>query len=108
MIKAFTFNASHFLYQKYPFVGCQCGFDGDCSKAPHLNSVPICNCDTMFSRSMDHGYLSQKEALPVMQLSYGGSYSQHSSIQYILGPLVCRGKFQINVVLVSAYLKLTY
>ena len=42
---------------------------------------------------MDQGYLSQKAALPVMQLSYGGSYSQHSSIQYILGPLVCRGKF---------------
>ena len=41
---------------------------------------------------MDQGYLSQKEALPVMKLSYGGSYSQMSSIQYILGPLVCRGE----------------
>ena len=66
--------------------------DGNCSKAPHLNSDPVCNCDTMFSKAMDQGYLSKKDALPVMKLSYGGSYSQLSSIQYILGPLVCRGE----------------
>ena len=50
----------------------------------------------MFPQSVDEGYLSQKEALPVMELSYGGSFSPISSIQYILGPLVCTGRFKIQ------------
>ena len=81
----------------YPFEGCQCSLDGNCNRPPYLNSDPICNCDTMFPRAIDEGYLSQKETLPVMKLSYGGSYSQHSSIQYILGPLICTGKFDMKI-----------
>ena len=48
----------------------------------------------MFLKSVDEGYLSQKEALPVMELSYGGSFSPISSIQYILGPLICTGRLK--------------
>ena len=78
--------------QKYFYEGCQCGLDGNCNKSPFHNSVPICNCDTVFQKSVDEGYLTRKEALPVMKLSYGGAYTQHSSIQYILGPLICEGQ----------------
>ena len=46
----------------------------------------------MFPESEDKGALTAKEALPVMKLGYGGAYSQHSSINYILGPLICSGK----------------
>ena len=77
--------------------GCQCGLDGNCNKPTYLNSDPICNCDTMLPIAIDEGYLSQKETLPVMKLSYGGSYSQHSSIQYILGPLICTGRFDMKI-----------
>ena len=78
----------------HPYEGCQCSLDGNCNKPPYLNSDPICNCDTMFLKSVDEGYLLQKEALPVMELSYGGSFSPISSIQYILGPLICTGRFK--------------
>ena len=85
-------------YNWYPTAGCQCGIDGNCTKAPHLNSDPICNCDTIFTKTVDEGYLTQKEALPVMKLSYGGAYWQQSSIQYILGPLICSGQHMDHII----------
>ena len=91
-----SYQIGQFL-RDYPNEGCQCSLDGNCNRPPYLNSDPICNCDTMFPRAIDEGYLSQKETLPVMKLSYGGSYSQHSSIQYILGPLICTGRFDMKI-----------
>ena len=64
---------------------------------PYLYFEPICNCDTGLPKSVDEGFLTSKEALPVMKLSYGGAYSEHSSIQYILGPLICTGRVKTYV-----------
>ena len=75
------------------YSGCQCSIDGNCNRPPHLFHDPICNCDTMYPGSEDDGDLTAKERLPVMKLSYGGSFSPHSSIKYILGPLICSGKW---------------
>ena len=41
---------------------------------------------------MDEGSLSNKTALPVKSLRYGGAFTAFSSVKYILGPLVCSGK----------------
>ena len=46
----------------------------------------------MYPGSVDEGVLTEKQALPVMKLSYGGSFPRISSINYILGPLVCSGE----------------
>ena len=46
----------------------------------------------MYPGSQDEGDLTAKQSLPVMKLSYGGAFTRHSSINYILGPLVCSGK----------------
>ena len=75
------------------YVGCQCSVDENCTKAPHFYFRPICNCDTMYPGSEDEGELTNKEALPVMKLSYGGAFTRHSSIKYTLEPLICSGKF---------------
>ena len=72
--------------------GCQCSIESNCSQAPHMYADSICNCDTMYSNSVDEGVLSSKSALPVMKLSYGGSFSKYSSILYFIGPLICTGR----------------
>ena len=45
---------------------------------------------------MDEGNLTDKEALPVKSLKYGGVMLKISSIEYILGPLVCGGKARVS------------
>ena len=57
---------------------------------------PICNCDTVGVNLVDVGVLTDKEALPVIYLSYGGALTQISSIKYTLGPLVCSGKARVS------------
>ena len=73
--------------------GCQCSIVGTCAKVP--NAEPICNCDSMRPNQVDDGILSDKNALPVKSLRYGGSYASFSSVKYILGPLVCTGKERV-------------
>ena len=72
--------------------GCQCSIDGTCIEA--LNADSICNCDLMRADLVDEGILTDKNALPVKSLRYGGAYTTFSNIKYILGPLVCSGKAQ--------------
>ena len=57
----------------------------------------------MYPDSVDEGYLTAKKALPVMKLSYGGAFTRLSRIQYILGPLICKGKHScvFKIVLIS-------
>ena len=64
--------------------------DGTCAKSAMFE--PICNCDTVGVNLVDVGVLTDKEALPVTSLNYGGALTQISSIKYTLGPLVCSGK----------------
>ena len=91
------YNSNHVDKSLNSNEGCQCNLDGNCTKALHLYIDPICNCDTMYPGSIDEGFLTSSEALPVMELSYGGSFTQTSSIQYILGPLICTGlKFLVR------------
>ena len=73
--------------------GCQCSLDGTCAKA--LNANPVCNCDTVGVNLVDVGVLTDKKALPVKSLNYGGALTQISSIKYLLGPLVCSGKARV-------------
>ena len=74
--------------------GCQCSLDGICAKAPNGNT--LCNCDTIGGGLVDEGNLTDKEALPVKSLKYGGAMLKISSIEYILGPLVCGGKARVS------------
>ena len=69
--------------------GCQCSLDDTCVKAP---SQTVCNCDSMRADVVDVGILTDKNALPVKTLRYGGAYTRISSVKYILDPLVCSGK----------------
>ena len=70
--------------------GCQCSFDENCSKTPNID--PVCNCDSLGVGLIDDGNLTDKDALPVKVLKYGGAVTPFSKIKYILGPLVCSGK----------------
>lgn len=72
--------------------GCQCSIDDTCVKAP---SQTVCNCDSMRANLIDEGTLTDKNALPVKSLRYGGAYTKFSKIEYILGPLVCSGKARV-------------
>ena len=71
-------------------VGCQCAFDGTCVRTTNLDY--ICNCDSRNKNVIDNGILSDKKSLPVMSLRYGGSVTEVSKIQYVLGPFICSGK----------------
>ena len=71
-------------------IGCQCSIDGTCVKAS--NGQTVCNCDSMTADLVDDGILTDKNALPVKTLRYGGAQTKFSNIKYILGPLVCSGK----------------
>ena len=73
--------------------GCQCSIDDICFKAP--NAQPVCNCDSMRADVVDEGTLTDKNALPVKSLKYGGAYTKFSTIKYVLGPLVCNGKARV-------------
>ena len=75
--------------------GCQCSLDGTCAKAP--NAQPVCNCDTIGAGLVDDGILTDKESLPVKSLKYGGAITRISSINYILGSLVCSGKARVSL-----------
>ena len=73
--------------------GCQCSINGTCTEALNKNSV--CNCDLMRDGLVDEGILTDKKALPVKSLRYGGAYTKISSVNYILGPLICNGKARV-------------
>ena len=75
--------------------GCQCSLDGTCAKIPRLD--PICNCDSLGVDLIDDGNLTDKDALPVKSLRYGGSKTRISTIKYVLGPLVCSGKDWVSL-----------
>ena len=51
----------------------------------------LCNCDNR-GVTLDSGVLSSMTQLPVMELRFGDSASQHSWLEYKLGPLNCSGK----------------
>ena len=44
---------------------------------------------------VDEGTFTDKNALPVKSLRYGGAYTKFSNIKYRLGPLVCSGKARL-------------
>ena len=75
--------------------GCQCSLDGTCAKSAMFE--PICNCDTVGAGLIDDGILTDKTALPVKSLKYGGAITQISSIKYTLGSLVCGGKARVSI-----------
>ena len=75
--------------------GCQCSLDGTCAKSAIFE--PICNCDTVGVGLIDDGILTDKTALPVKSVKYGGAITQISSIKYILGSLVCSGKARVSI-----------
>ena len=75
--------------------GCQCSLDGTCAKA--TNAHPVCNCDTIGAGLIDDGIFTDKTALPVKSLKYGGAITQFSSIKYLLGSLVCSGKAGVSL-----------
>ena len=67
----------------------------------------------MYPGSEDGGVLTAKQALPVMKLNYGGSFSRISSINYTLGPLICSGESNtvfssLLLLLVSTIIMLNY
>ena len=75
--------------------GCQCYSDGNCAEA--LNGDSVCNCDLMRADLVDEGILTDKNALPVKSLRYGGAYTRISSVAYVLGPLACSGKARVQI-----------
>ena len=69
-------------------IGCACLLNNSCG----IDSHHKCNCDTYKMNASDLGVLTSKTKLPVMQLHYGGSVSEISTITYHLDPLICSGK----------------
>ena len=71
-------------------VGCKCSLSRNCKTFGKPNA---CNCDApnTFNQT-DTGILTSMDKLPIFAVSYGGSLTPYSSINYNIGPLVCSGK----------------
>ncbi|XP_033106006.1 neurexin-4-like [Anneissia japonica] len=65
--------------------GCACWMTRTCD-----NPTYRCNCDVNDGvPRQDHGYLTDKAALPVLELRFGDTGSQTEKGVYTLGPLQC-------------------
>ena len=69
--------------------GCRCFAYKNCTQLRrHENS---CNCDSFGNNVTDDGIITTIHHLPITQLNYG-SVNSLGDINYLLGPLICKGK----------------
>jgi hypothetical protein len=81
---------------------CACDGAGNC-----LSEVVKCNCDSSAPQWLsDDGVLTDRAALPVVELLFGGLEFEDQVAQFELGPLTCSGR-KVNDSIISCRKKYT-
>ncbi|CAG0894611.1 unnamed protein product [Darwinula stevensoni] len=67
---------------------CNCGLTSDC-----IDPIMMCNCDAKAPQwESDAGIITNRTALPIIELRLGGLRFKGQKANYTLGGLVCRAK----------------